>query len=333
MTQVVVLLPFAEGTRQRLRAHLGAQFPNLTAVVVEHRDELMPALAAAEVLMTYGKPLGPKADELIAQAPALKWIQCLGTGLDNIIDLPSLRPDVLVTSTHGIQGGSLSEAAILAMLALSRDYPRFIRNQDRRVWDRWAGSVIEGKTVGILGVGAIAESLAPRCRALGMTVIGITSTPRAIVGFDRMYPRVDLERAVREVDHLVLLAPFSPATRHIINAKVLAAMKPTSFLINLARGGLIDDDALIAALRAGQLAGAALDAFVEEPLPADHPYWTMPNVIMTAHAAGFTHSIDDRTIELIDKNLRRYLVGDMKNMINVIARTPGALPYPRAHHV
>ena len=149
-----------------------------------------------------------------------------------------------------------------------------MRAQDEHQWKRWPAKLLHDKTVGILGIGVIAEALAPKCKAMGMTVVGITSSPRKVAGFDRVHPMGELLTVLPKLDYLVLLTPYSPATHHMIDAKVFAAMKPTSYLINVARGGVVDEDALVEALRAKTIAGAALDVFNQEPLPPDHPLWT-----------------------------------------------------------
>jgi phosphoglycerate dehydrogenase-like enzyme len=216
-----------------------------------------------------------------------------------------------------VHGAPVSEAALASMLALSRDLPGFVRAQDEHQWKRWPAKLLQGKTVGILGIGVIAEALAPKCKALGMTVVGITSSPRKVAGFDRVYPVGELLRLLAGVDHFVLLTPYSPATHQMIDAKVFAAMKPTAYLVNLARGGVVDEDALIEALRSKTIAGAALDVFNHEPLPPDNPLWTFPNVIITTHQGGFCDTYPDLAMPILEHNMRCFLNGDLKGMMNV----------------
>jgi phosphoglycerate dehydrogenase-like enzyme len=155
---------------------------------------------------------------------------------------------------------------------------------------------------------------------MGMTVVGITSAKRPVAGIDRMHGREELAAAVRDLDFLVLLTPYTPETRHIVNAAVFAAMKAGSYLVNLARGGVVDEAALIAALREGKLAGAALDVFAKEPLPEDPPFWSMDNVIITTHQGGFFDGYPDHALPVVEANLRRFLAGDLENMINIVKR-------------
>jgi len=165
------------------------------------------------------------------------------TGFDAIVGSRTLRPEVVLTTTRGIHGPQTSEMAFLYMLNLARDFPRMRDNQKRRIWKRWTLTRLYGKTVVITGLGQIAEALAPRCKAFGMTVVGVTRTPRPADGFDRMYRYAELEQAAALADFLIVLTPYSPEADNLIDARVLAAMKPSAFLINLARGGLCDEDA------------------------------------------------------------------------------------------
>ncbi|HEY6821090.1 MAG TPA: D-2-hydroxyacid dehydrogenase, partial [Burkholderiales bacterium] len=259
-------------------------------------------------------------DDVLKAAPRLKWIQALGTGVDGIVDQPSLRKDVIVTKMHGFHGVPVSEAALLAMLALARNLPRAVRSQAARKWDRFPARTLDGKTVGILGVGAIAETLAPMCKAFGMRVVGVSSAPRVLPGFDEIFHRSDLVRAAADLDYLVLLTPLTQETRGIVNAEVLRAMKPSAFLVNLARGGVVDEPALLSSLQASQIAGAALDVFAKEPLPQDSPFWALPNVLITPHAGGFFDDYPKHALPTIEENLRRFLAGDTKHMVNQVKR-------------
>jgi D-2-hydroxyacid dehydrogenase (NADP+) len=256
--------------------------------------------------------------KVLEQAESLKWIQTLGTGVDNLIDQPALRRDIIVTNVRGIHGPPVSEAAIAAMLALARNIPGAVRGQDAQEWRRWPAQLLHNKTVGIFGVGLIAEVLAPLCKAFGMHVVGISSAPRAVAGFDRMHGRDELLRVVGGFDFFVLLTPLTAATRNSIGASALAAMKRSSYLINLARGGVVDEPALVEALRAGRIAGAALDVFNEEPLPSDHLFWSMQNVLITTHQGGFCDVYIDYALPTVETNMRAFLSGNIGGMINVV---------------
>ncbi len=191
-------------------------------------------------------------------------------------------------------------------------------NQARATWQRFPVQLLEGKTVGVLGVGVIAEELAPKCVALGMRVVGISSAERSVPGFEVMYPRERLGEAAALVDFLVLLTPYTAETHGIVDARVLGAMKPGSFLINVARGGVVDEPALIDALNSHRIAGAALDVFSQEPLPADHALWGMDNVLITPHTAGFHVGYAEQALPIVEENLRRFIAGDFANLVNIV---------------
>ena len=317
MPRLLILLTLPPDVTEQYRARLKQKFPESDIDVIATADKAAAALPNADMLLTFGQMMkNLKLD--LAGANKLKWVQALGTGLDGITDQPALKPGVTVTSLHGVHGAPVSEAALAAMLALSRDLPAFVRAQDGRQWKRWPAKLLQDKTVGILGVGVIAAALAPKCKAMGMTVVGISSAPREIAGFDRMHPVSELLEIVPEFDHFVLLTPYSAATHRMINAKVFAAMKRSAYLTNLARGGVVDEAALIEALRTQQIAGAALDVFEQEPLPADHPLWTMPNVLITPHMAGYGPYLNDRRFAILAENCRAFAFGGkpIRNLVD-----------------
>jgi phosphoglycerate dehydrogenase-like enzyme len=158
--------------------------------------------------------------------------------------------------------------------------------------------------------------MAPRFKAFGMTVIGISRTKRPIPGFDKIYSRDEIAEAVRQLDYFVLLVPLEDNTRNIVNENVLNAMKPSAFLINLARGGVLDEDALLRALQQNKIAGAALDALAKEPLPADNPLWTLPNVYITPHLGGFCDTYVRDAAMQFEQSLAHFRAGVFDKMIN-----------------
>jgi D-2-hydroxyacid dehydrogenase (NADP+) len=316
MLNVLILLTLPEPVRSQYRDRLRNRFPAIRFELVDHHSKAGPHLAAADALVTFAPML---SSQVLESAKRLKWVQALGTGVDNLIDQPALRKDVIVTNVRAIHGAPVSEAALAGMLALARGLPRAIRLQDECQWRRFPAQLLHDKTVGIFGIGQIAEALAPKCKAFGMRVVGVSSAPRAVAGFDAMHRREELAELVGGFDFLVLLTPLTAATRNCIDAKIFAAMKPTSYLINLARGGIVDESALIEALSEQRIAGAALDVFSQEPLPADHPFWSMPNVIITTHQGGFCDVYIDYALPTVEANMDCFLKGDFSAMINVVA--------------
>ena len=318
MTSVLLVLGLPPILAQRYHEGLRTAFPDIRITLVDHVAKAEPYLADMDVLITHGPYLANRADHVIASAPRLRWIQGIGTGVDNIADRPALRDDIIVTNIHGVHGAPMSEAAFGAMLALSRRIPRSVHNKDKHKWETWPSRLISGKTIGIFGVGSIAETVAPRCKAFDMTVVGISSSTRPVPGFDRMVHRDQLVDAVRDLDYLLLLTPHTPATHHVVGAAVFAAMKPESYLVNLARGGVVDETALLDALREGRIAGAAIDVFETEPLPAEHPFWSTENVYITCHQSATHERTVETNLPIIAGNLRSFLAGDLQGMRNVV---------------
>lgn len=313
---LLLILPPAENFGHVYERKLGARFPGLNIDCAEHHEQVGPYIEATDILMTFSPFM---ADHVVRDARQLKWIQVLGSGVDGIVNLPSLRRDVLITSGRGVQATPVSEAAFSLMLALSREMPRMIANQSARRWERWPSQTLRGRTLGILGVGQIGEELAGKARGFGMRVVGISSATRAVEGFDRMYSRAQLHEAVRELDYLVLLTPHSPETHHIIDDRVLRQMKPGAFLVNVARGGIVKEADLASALRDNVIRGAALDVFHEEPLPSDNELWSLPNVIISPHLGGLNSSYPESILPLLTENIELFLAGRYDEMANVVA--------------
>ena len=307
---------------QYLAGFVGA-FPNQTFHLVAKADDVDPYLADAEVLVTHGPYMGQRADHMFANMPKLRWIQGIGVGVDNIVDRPTLNKRVRVTNIQGVHGPQMAEMALLDMLALSRQFPRTVHNKQAHKWERWSAKLINGKTLGILGVGSIAAAIAPRCKAMGMTVLGISGTVRDIPGFDQVHPIADLLSVVPLLDHFLVLTPYTPQTRHLVNAEVFAAMKPTAYFLNLARGGVVDETALLQVLRDKAIAGAALDVFETEPLPPGHPFWDQDNLIITCHQGSVHEDSALQNLPTLTANLGAYLANDHAAMRNIII--PGDL--------
>jgi len=317
MTNILILAEVHEAMKGRYRAMLLERFPQLTINVVGHHNDVGPYIADTDVLLCFSPPM---ADHVVRDAPKLKWIQALGTGVDNIVDLPSLGSDVVVTNVRGIHGAPVSEAAIAYMLSLARSLPQSALAQTRNAWERWPSELLDNKTVGIYGVGLIAEYLAPICKAFGMKTVGFSGTPRPAPGFDRMVARAELVKTAPELDFLVALAPLTPETRNVIGEKVFAAMKPSAYLVNVARGGVVDEKALVEALESGRISGAALDVFSQEPLPPNSPLWKTKNMTIFPHMGGYSEGYEDRAMPTIAGNMNCYLSDDFKKMTNIVRK-------------
>ena len=293
-----------------------ADFEGLDLLASDDRQAAVRELATTEVIIGHHFHFD---EAVLASAPRLRWIQSLTSGTDAILKLRNLPHEVIVTNTRGMHGPQVSELVFLQMLALLRDFPRMQRNQAAARWERWPQPLLQGKTVVIVGVGAIAEALALRCKAFGMTVHGVSGRTGQLEHFDGLHDYGRLAYAATLADFLVLLAPLAPATGNLADARVIAAMKPTAFLINVARGGVLDEDALLLALRERRLAGAALDVYRTAPLPAEHPLWREPRVVLTPHIGGMSDIYFEQAYPVVRDNLRLFLDGRPEALVNVVA--------------
>jgi phosphoglycerate dehydrogenase-like enzyme len=293
---------------------LQPKFPEVFIYAAMKEEEIGNFIEKMDILLTFRI-----SDGLIQKALKLQWIQSLATGVDYIINLPSLSKEVLVTSTRGIHGPQMSEIAFLLMLALNRNFPQMVHNQDQGVWERWPAKLLYQKKLGILGMGVIGEEIAKKAKAFGMSVYGIDIIKRKIEAIDYFYGPEDILKVTATVDYFIIVAPYTPQTYQIVNEKVLSTMKPTAFFINIGRGELVDEEALIKALNSKKIAGAALDAFSQEPLPPNHPFWKMKNVIITPHVGGMSDIYMEQALTIFEENLRRFIGGERKNLINLVA--------------
>lgn len=306
-------LLIVDNAAEEYKNSLEPKFPQLSIHSVIKPEDIGDLIEEINILV-----VTRISDELIKKASRLKWIQAKTTGVDSIVNLPSLRKEVLLTSSRGIHGPQVSEMAILMMLALNRNLPRVIRNQDKRVWEPWPGKLLYKKKVGILGMGVIGKAIAQKCKAFNMTVYGIASYKRDVDVVDHSYGPEDLLQVMREVDYFVIVVPYTPQTEKMVEAEALASMKPTAFLINVGRGQVIDEEALVEVLKTGKIAGAALDVFWKEPLPKDHPFWGMENVIVSSRMSGRCDISVQQVLPILEENLRRYLAGERRDLINLV---------------
>lgn len=271
------------------------------------KERILSDLADVEVMVgTNRLPV-----EYFEAAPRLRWFQAMNAGLERLDEAGVLRRGFAVTSGSGLASSAIAEWVIAAMLALAKQFPRYARHQADHRWERIRGGVaIEGKTCGILGLGAIGRETARRARALGMRVVASRRTVEgADPDCDALLPYSDLQGLLAQSDFVVVCLPLTRETTGLIGPEALRTMKPTASLINIARGAIIDQEALFEALRDGTIASAALDVTTPEPLPAESPLWTLPNIIVTPHTSGASDLREGTAGALLLDNLRRYLAG------------------------
>jgi len=312
-TTVLVYHQYAD----RFLRGLTPDFPGAEIVAATNHEEALGHANAAEVIVALDSRFD---DGLVGAAKNLKWIQVLSTGTDVIDGLTALdRQRVLITTMRGIHGPQMSEMTLMHMLALTRGLPKMLRNQHDHRWDRWPQPLLWRKTVVILGVGAIAEHMARCFRIFGMTVLGISRTERKVEYFDRIYPRGQMKEATALADYFVVLAPHSRENDRMVDASVLGAMKSSAYLINVSRGGVVDEEALVNTLKRGAIAGAGLDVFSDEPLPENHVLWSMDNVIITPRVGGMSNVYVEQCLPLLRANLHAFLAGNTASMANRVA--------------
>jgi phosphoglycerate dehydrogenase-like enzyme len=260
--------------------------------------------------------------ELLGRAPRLRWVQQWGAGVDWLLRFPeAAEMPFLLTNASGVHAIPISEHIMGMLLMFARGLHGAVRAQSRREWWRPKHrDVFElaGKTMLLVGVGAIGARTAELAVAHGMRVEGIRrDSQTAVPGIAAMYGPQALRERLVHADIVVLTVPLSRETQGLIGAPELAAMKPSAYLVNIGRGATVDEAALVAALRAGRLAGAGLDVFGEEPLPDTSPLWDMENVIITAHYSGNTPAYDGRAMAIFLDNLRRFQAGEpLRNLVD-----------------
>jgi D-2-hydroxyacid dehydrogenase (NADP+) len=290
--------------------------PDMTVVVTRDKAEIEAQLADIEIVAGYFPP------ELVSRATALRWYQQWGAGADWLLRYPEAADrDFALTNSSGVHAIPISEQIIGTLLMFSRGLHHAVRAQTKHEWQRPRPAdlfELDGKTMLLVGVGAIGARTAMLASALGMRVEGIRrDTTRGVDGVAAMYAPEQLRERLAHADAVVLTVPLSHATQGMIGAEELRAMRPTAYLVNIGRGGTVDEPALIQALAEQRIAGAALDVFAEEPLPATSPLWAMENVIITGHYAGVTPKYEQRAMGIFLDNLQRYRAGTpLRNLVD-----------------
>ena len=311
----------AADTRVRLLNREIAPLPEPTQLWPPFPDELLPLVPQAEVLLTLRLPPG-----VPESTPNLRWIHSQAAGIDYVDRAPGLlNAGVVITSSSGVHTRPLSETVIGAIIALAKGFPQAVRWQGRHEWLRYTPEDIEGKVVCVIGAGKIGAAIAERCRAMGMRVVGVRRT-RPMEGtdagpFERVFGQDGLAEALSVSDYVVLCAPRTPETVGMIGVREFAVMKEGARFINVARGDLVDEEALIAALESGRVGGAYLDVFATEPLPDESPLWDMENVLITGHSGAGSTDRDERVVEVFLENLRQYVGG--RPLVNVYDHARG----------
>jgi len=319
--EVLITLPFGEELLEKLIS----VSPELHFSVHPARkvDEIPPSVwAGTEVLYT------TRVLPMPEQAPMLRWIQFHWAGVDHALDVPILqKTDLLLTTLSGAAASQMAEYAVMMMIALGRHMPGLVAYQKKGEWpsERWEQfnpCELRGSTVGIVGYGSIGRQIARLLQAFGATVLATKRDPMHPedhgyisegVGdpqgdfVHRLYPTQAIRSMLKLCDYVVVTVPLTSETRGLIDQDELAVMKPSAYLVDISRGGVINHNALISVLKERKIAGAGLDVFPDEPLPSNSPLWKLPNVLLTPHLAGFSPHYDERAVDLFAENLRLYV--------------------------
>lgn len=320
MEPLKVVLCSHEGEQH---VHLLDEVENITVVNCspEEPDALLGEMPDADIF--FGRP----SVELLRSAPKLKWIQAPSAGVEFVADIPELaNADVLLTNTRGAHGPSIGEHAIALLLAMTRHIPKSVRQQDRREWNRTViyreAREIGGMTLGLIGFGALGRGVAKRARGMDMNVIAIDAQAVDGTGLvDEVWPASRLDDLLAQSDAVVVTTPYTAETADMLNADKLAKMKADAYLIVVSRGGIVNEDALVDALRNDRLAGAALDVTMPEPPAEDSPLWDCPNLLLTPHTAGASARKERRVVEIFVENIRRFQ--NNEPLVNLVDKTRG----------
>lgn len=285
---------------------LGQQVEGLIYHPAVTDDEALHLASKCEILIALAPQI---SDDLLNAMPQLKWVHALTTGVDNLLQSDAFPDDVALSNSGGFHGPQMSELTFLLMLSAARDYPRMIENQSANKWERWPQPLLAGKTICIVGLGAIAEELAKRCQAFDMRLTGVSDGRTEMDGFAKIYPRGELQIAASDCDFLVVLVPYSPSTHHLIDDKVFKAMGDHAVLINVSRGGCVDETALKEHLDRGSIKAAGIDVFAQEPLPPGNPLWATENALITPHIGGMSDIYPQQVLPVVIENLQAWKTG------------------------
>ncbi len=312
MSDVLIVSPLA----REIAASIDGIPAGIEVATAGSANEIDIDLARVRALVAFPQAVSPA---LLARMPMLEWLQTLTAGVDPLAGLD--LGGIALSSMAGVQGPQMAELAFLYMLAFTRDLRGILARQAAARWLPAPQPLLAGAHVVIVGVGRIAEALARRCQAFEMRVTGVSGSRSAAPGFDRIAPLRDLAAVAASADFLVVLAPYSPATHHLVSRAVIAALPSTAVLINIARGAVVDQDALVEALAEARIGGAGLDVFAEEPLPPDHALWRLPNVILTPHIGGWSTRFVEQVTPVIAENIRRWFGAPRRALVNrIVAR-------------
>jgi phosphoglycerate dehydrogenase-like enzyme len=301
------------GGADTIRNALLSNVPGLSIAIAADDADFKVKLANATVVI--GQRFDPA---LLRHAEALDWLHITLAGVDFLAPAKQYLRAVTVTNARGLIAGHLANYVIGVVVMMQWKFPELLRNQTGRLWKRWPTKPLAGQVIAIVGLGAIGQEVAKRAVSLGLTAIGVRASGVPVPGVTKIFRPAQILECLQEADFIVMAVPSTIVTAKLIGEREFAVMKSSAYFINIARGAVVDEDALVSALENKKIAGACLDVFEQEPLPEQSPLWSFPNVIITPHSSGVTTDYDERNAALIADNFRRYNSGHkLTNIVNV----------------
>jgi phosphoglycerate dehydrogenase-like enzyme len=300
------------------------KLPDETTVAVGNRLEAFERTAAEATVIHTWSVAGQLLEEVFAMAPRVRWIHSRAAGLDGVIFPALAESEVILTNGRGVFSGPLGEFVLGAALFFAKDFRRMIRSRQAGIWDPFDIQPLEGQTMAIAGYGDIGRAIARRAKAFGMRVLALRRRPELSAGdplVDEVFPLEGRLEMFSRADFVAAAAPLTPETRGMIGAAELAVLKPTAVVMNVGRGPVIDEAALVRALEQNRIAGAALDVFDREPLPDGHPFYRMDNVLLSPHCADHTPDWLERAMQFFLDNFERFHRGE--TLVNVVEKKRG----------
>jgi len=292
---------------------LQERFPELEVVALEEKGLRPQHIAEADILIANHFP-----SVLFKEAKRLRWIQSSSAGIDRLLGVRECPGEVVVTNARGIHAHLMADYVFGAVTMFQWNFPRIFRDQQHREWHHIAVRPLAGMTLGVVGLGTIGTEIARRARTFGMNVVGVKRTSAPVEGVDQVFGPDRLGEMLSLCDFVVLVVPATAQTERMFGASEFQAMKRTAYLVNISRGSTVDEEALIQALQQGSIAGAILDVFDKEPLPAESPLWFLENVVITPHIAGYLQGYTQQVMEIFSDNLTRWRKGlPLRNVVDL----------------
>lgn len=307
-----------------LRARLKEEFSDIEFVQLPNDHRLAREIPDTDIFI--GWSLKP---EFLATASKLKWIHSPAAAVNQLLSPELVRSDIVVTNSTGVHGPVVAEHAVALLLALAKRLPRSMQYQAKKQWSQtelWNEQPrpreVDGATVAVIGMGVIGSEFTRRAKALGLRVLAVReNSEKGAAGADQVFSSSQIDQALAQADYVLVCAPLTPASAGIINKARLQRMKKDAYLINVSRGQLIDEPALLEALEKRRIAGAALDVFCQEPLPRSSRFWKLDNVLITPHTAAVTERLWERHFRFIVENLKRFLAG--QTLLGLVDKNKG----------